>query len=76
MTRHADSVVIRGLMTRRTPQAWRAEAVPASSDPGLVQETAVPLNRTVASGMTVDATRVQQDFAGLDEQRSRPLRRI
>src|SRR6516162_5718631 len=69
-------IEIRLLMTDRTSQRRKAEAVFTVIDGRLMQAADVALTRAIAGGMAVHAARVVQHFGGLGEQGRRSRRGI
>src|SRR5688572_3835553 len=76
MARHADHVIVGRRMTRRAAHGGHPMPISAAPYPGLMWVTVLALQGPVAGRMTVDATRMLQDFPGFHEERHRALRRI
>jgi hypothetical protein len=73
---HVAWLEVRRLVADRTAHGRKTVSVRAAFDRRLMQPCGVALARTVAGGMTVEAARVGQHFAELDEHGRRPRRRV
>jgi len=65
---HSAWIEISLLMTNRTAQRRKAEAVFTANDRGLMRAAEVALARAIAGRMAVHAARMSQDFGGFGKQ--------
>src|SRR6058998_1122113 len=72
---NAARIEVRGLVTRGATHRGDAEAVGAALD-GRLMRIADALRRAIAIGMTVEAARVLEHFAGFGEKRRRARGRV